>query len=82
MKFTLEYIPKVTWEPDTDKWRLFPVDEFEEDSSGLGVVMKWILDDDEIIYMVDYEADSIVEGFNKGYGLIMEYIGETENDLC
>ena len=77
MKFTLEYIPKVTWEPDTDKWRLFPVDEFEEDSSGLGVVMKWVIDDD-ITYMVDYEAESIVEGFNKGYGLIMEYIGELE----
>lgn len=66
--------------PNTDKWRLFPVDEFEEDSAGLDVVMKWVIDD-EIIYMVDYEAESIIDGFNKGYGLIMEHIGETENDL-
>lgn len=79
MKFTLEYIPKVTWEPDTDKWRLFPVDEFEEDSAGLDIVMKWMLDDDEISYTVDYEADSIIDGFNKGYMLIMEYVGENHD---
>ena len=78
MKFTLEYSPKVTWEPDTDKWRLFPVDEFEEDSSGLDVVIKWVIDD-EIIYMVDYEAESIVDGFNKGYRLIMEYVEENHD---
>jgi hypothetical protein len=45
--------------------------------TGLDVVTEWVIDDD-ITYVVDYEADSIIDGFNKGYELIMEYIRELE----
>ena len=86
MKYSMEFFPEVSYEPDTDKWRLFPESKLNEDwydqfveHPPLNQVQKTIAFDGDTLYSVYIEANSTKDAFNQGCELITAYLKTTKS---
>ena len=86
MKYRMEFFPEVSYEPDTDKWRLFPESKLNQDwydqfleRRPLNQVRKSIAIDGDTLYSVYIEANSTKDAFNQGYELITAYLKTTKS---
>lgn len=86
MIYILEYIPEVDWEPDTDKWRLFPESKLNKEWYDQ-FCNDFIIDEvqkldrtGDPIYLVHFEASNTKDAFVKGYDLIINYMEKELSD--
>lgn len=85
MKYLMEFFPEVSYEPDTDKWRLFPESKLNQDwydqfveRPPLNQVQRATHIDGDTLYSVNFEADNDKDAFITGYDLITYYIEKEE----
>lgn len=85
MKYRMEFFPEVSYEPDTDKWRLFPesklnqewYDQFVE-RHPINKVQRSQHINGDTLYSVNFEANNDKEAFITGYDIITNYIENEE----